>query len=575
MLRKKHFLLGGILLLAAAIRFLWLDRIPHSINIDQLYYLLNAKAFALTGKDLSQTITPFDVLRFTPPPQELVQAELPHFLEMLTVGFFPFSLFGAFLPNAILGVATVLLIYLIAKKLWNEQIALISSFIAAVNPWFVFIGRTAYEMIPATCFYLAAFYILLIAKRWKILFALPLFILAFYSYIGTKIILLPIGLVFILYCYFYIHKQNFAKQYATLFIFLTSFVLFFAFQITHANSPSRLSEILTPTSPAIVEQVDVTRKITMANPMTSLFENKFTVFFSHLVSNTLLVFSPSYLFIHGDYFSSLGKYGLFYPVELLFLIIGSGWLFIHKKKLFFLMWILIFIAIIPEVIHYGKNKTNFTPHITLLFPFFILLMGNGCWQLFLFLKAKNHLVPITLLTTIYLFSVASFLHLYFFSMPLQHDFFNFHNRILASYVSLSNKNSEPIIIYSTNAKEQFKEYLFYNNLYTKDNAVAVTKAINEQNYKLQNVQFRSCDQTVKKLDNKTITIIQTTCKMSFEKQHLTIAQLSDSGGMYQIYNATTCKSYPLKSYISHFSINNFDFNKLSEEKFCTTFITRL
>ena len=569
-MRKHIFFLIAILILAAVLRLLWLDKIPHSINGDQIHYLLTAKSFFLTGKDISQTTSPLSILLFQYPVGELAQAELLSFLEMPTIGPFGFSLLGAFLPNAILGILTVLMIYLITRKLLNEQIALFSSFIAAINPWFIFIGRTSYEMIPATFFYLCSFYLLLILKGWRILLALPFFMLAFYSYIATKLILLPLALLFALYCYLFVHKKKFAKQYIILLGILTLFAFFFVFQLKQAPDASRLSEI-TILAPNAADQVNTIRKTSIDTPLLSLFENKFTVSFYTLLDNVSNVFSPKYLFLHGDYFASLGKYGLFYPLDLVFLLIGGGVLFAKNKKLLTLLTFLILISIIPEIVH-SSTTENFTPHITLLFPFFIIIMGVGGSQIYNIFKTKKQ-YPITVITSLaYAFFIGSFLNIYFFQMPLQSGFFNLSNRLLSQYIALSQQPNQKIIIYTSDPEGKFKEYIFYNNLLTKQNASNIAAGLKTQRHTIDNVTFLSCNKSIKKVNKNDLVIAQAQCDMSFPNPKVAIAQLSDSGGVFRIYNDTTCKKYSLSNYISGIKINDFGVGKLSEQQFCQKLI---
>src|SRR5258708_28738393 len=134
---SKKIILFVIILIAAILRFLWLDKIPHSVNGDELHYALSTRAFALTGKDINQTPSPIQILLFHYPPNDFIQAELPYFLLMPTIGLIGFSLVGNALPNAILSTCIVIMIYLMTKYLIDENTALISAFVAAINPWFI------------------------------------------------------------------------------------------------------------------------------------------------------------------------------------------------------------------------------------------------------------------------------------------------------------------------------------------------------------------------------------------------------------------------------------------------------
>lgn len=568
---QKTFLLLVILFIAAFLRLFLLDKIPNSINGDELHYLLDTKSFFFTGKDTLQTASIFDTLLFRYSPYGTVGAELQYYLEMPLLGPLPFSLFLIYLPNAILGIITVFLSYIISKKLFNTHVALFSGFFAAVNPWYIFISRTSYEMIPAVCFYLCSFYVLLVAKGWKILLAIPFLILTFYSDIAAKPIMLPLTLALVFYCYFFTNKRKFALQYSILIALLSIFVLFYFIQIKNAPATSRLSEILLPNSQIVSQQVDSLRKTSINNALLPFFDNKISIFFTILTGNMFSLFSPDYLFVHGDYFASLGQYGLFYPLDLLFLIIGGVWLFLHNKKLFILFCIFIFFSIIPQIIH-TSNK-NFTPHINLLFPFFIMIMAVGAWQLFKLLNDKKLYIFTIIISVVYLFSIGSFIHTYFFNMPLQHNFFNFPDRVLSRYISLSKQHQQTTLIYTPNPKEKFKEYILYSNSYTKNNSQLIAASLLHEQYTSDSVRFLSCDRKITTVNKNDVIITNFLCHMHLQYPHLSLPELSDNGTVFEIYNDTICKKYSLHGYISHFNISDFAVEKLPQKIFCTKFIS--
>ena len=340
-----------IIILATLLRLAFLNNVPNSITYDQLYYILNAKSFLHTGTDLAGVINPLQLLIFHYPKEGLAQAELPFFLQLPFLSFLPMSLFTVVLPNALLSILTVLILFLIGTKLFNQKTGLYIALVAAINPWSIFIGRTFYEMVPATFFYLLGFYVLLIARGWKILYAFPLFLLAFYSYIGTKLIFLPFIVIAVLYCYCAIHKKQFTKQYVVLLILALLTTLFFAFQLQQKPDSSRLSEIILPTHPAITQHVDMLRKVSISSPLTNLLINKVTIYLQIVMTNFLNIFNPTYLFAHGDMFFSLYRHGLFYMIDAIFLLIGGVLLFIQKRKLFLFFGAAILLATVPQIIH--------------------------------------------------------------------------------------------------------------------------------------------------------------------------------------------------------------------------------
>lgn len=199
-----------IICLAALLRFTLLDRIPNAVGGDELTYIVTAKSIFLTGRDITGTWSPWSIFLFRYPPHEQ-QAELPYFLHLPFSGPFPFSLFTARIPFALLSIGIVIILYFLTKKLINVHAAIATGLIAAINPWLIYIGRTAYESTPATFFYLLGFYLLLSLRGSKLFISVPVFFLAFYSYIGMKLIFLPLIILFCLFAWSRNRKDQ--KQY--------------------------------------------------------------------------------------------------------------------------------------------------------------------------------------------------------------------------------------------------------------------------------------------------------------------------------------------------------------------------
>lgn len=566
---RKHLFFFIIILIAIFLRFVYLSNVPNAINFDELNYVLNAKSFFLTGKDVLGQVTPLDVLRFHFPQEGPMQAELQYFFEIPIFGLMPFSLFNLALPNAMLGVLTVVLIYLIAAKLFDKNVAIFAGLIAALNPWLIFVSRTTYEAGPATLFFLCVFYALLITKGWKILLTIPLALFAFYSYIGTKLIFLPFMLLSIVYVFLHVNNRKYLKQYILLFGFSCFLMLFFIFQLRSYGGGSRASEILLPSNSGITVRVNDFRGASLNSPLMSLVENKYTVYGSVLLKSALSIFSPIYLFTNADYFFLIGGHGLFYYLDLIFLIIGTVWVFLFRKKLFLFLTTFIFIGILPQIFHKSSLEGNFTPHITLIIPFLIILIAAGVSAVSQKNK-KNLYLFLAGLGLFYFILVINFCYFYFLKFPLQSGTFAIHDRVLSRYIAL-NKDNSPITIFSSDPRLLFKEYIFYLNAYDKKTVSAINRALKEKNYVFNNVSFYPCDYSGLK-DTTKLIVSDIACGKNFDGNTLTVAQLKDSGKRYIIYHDKFCSQYDPPRYISNLKLSDFNIESLSPKKFCETFI---
>lgn len=562
-----------IFLVGFLFRFIWLDKIPTAIGGDEIVYTLNAKASFITGHDIFGTWSPINGLLFQYPKGE-AQAELPYILNSFIVGPLDFSLLSSRLPNLIMGILLVLFIYLVTKELLGKREALFAALVASINPWLIYIGRTAYEATPAMLFYFISFFILLKAKGWRILLAFPFLALAFYSYIATKLIFLPFVFIVIVYVFVFVNKRKYLKQYLTLFALCLLFVVFFVVSLKLNPQTARLDELLNPFDPAISKEVDSIRKTSIQNPLTEMFVNKYTLFTNIVATKTLKSFSFDYLFVYGDEFFSIWRHGLFYYLDSLFVVLGALFMFTKKRSVFFLFSLLLLIGIVPQVLH-TSDVGNFSIHMTMAFPFLIILAGFGIWESINYFKNKNYKVVITLLILlIYSISSLNFANIYFFWHPIQ-GYFDFPLRVVSSYAKRASEDQK-IIVYSSSSFDLFKKYIFYTDSYNKDTARLISKNLNSEKYSFGNVTFESCNKSLDFENKGNTLIVDAKCEdIATNQPHLSASRLKDGGESFKIFNDRICKGLGLQRYPSNLKISDFNIEKLPTTNFCKIFITSL
>jgi len=567
---KISICLVGILILSLLLRLIWTNAIPVSLNLDELYYLIHAKSFFFTGKDLYQTIPLWKIFIFQYPPQGMPQSELPFLLHTLLSGF-PSSFLIQALPNIIMSIGSVFLMYRISTIIFNKRIGLVSAFLMAINPWSVFIGRTSYEMVGAVFFILAGYFVILRTKGVKVLFSIPLFLFVFYSYIGTKVLIVPLLIIFFMSNYFLFRRKKQFIWYGLVVLFFILFSLFYYYQISKEGL-SRLSEITTPSHPLIISQVNDIRKNTITTPLSSLLTNKYTVFGSAITRLLLQVFSPVYLFFEGDYVSALGNQGLFYAIDIVFLFIGCMQLWKKNIRLFFIIIALCLIATIPQIIHDATGLgSNFSAHIVLLIPLFLFIISYGINELFnLFLKRKLF-VGIGVVIILYVIQFSGFINSYFFQFPFHNGLFNLTTHTMTQYLARS-KNK--IAVYGLDPKLLFSHYLYTENKFTKETSKSIISSYKNKDYKLSSINFYSCDVFPNSLLKNITTIIDPECGKKYSNPSINIPRPSDAGAAMVIYNDITCSSYQLPGYPSGLTLRKIEMKNLSNQEFCETFISQ-
>jgi 4-amino-4-deoxy-L-arabinose transferase-like glycosyltransferase len=565
---KSHYILITAFLLAVITRLIWINTVPNAIGGDELVYITTAKSIIASGKDISGIWNPFSIFTFNYPPHEM-QAELPYFLQIPALFLLRDSLFAARITNIMFSIATIILIYLITKKFTDEITASITALIMAINPWSIFIARSAYETPAAVFFILLSIYIIISVKGNKILWTIPTFILAFYSYIATKVIILPVAIISILMLNNINALKKNKKYYLAVITALLVLIVFFVLRTYFYSTTGRYGDFLLPNSNYIVSKVNLFRSATISNFYSDKLINKYTVYLDEIFRKFLNIFSVNYLFTQGDEFFAINTHGLFYFIDAIFMLFGL--IFINKtnKKIFWYLLLIILISVIPQLIH--KNPENFSQHNALIFPFMIILIGVGITGVFKELKYKSwQIFYITVLSGIYFFSLVNFFNVYAFRQT-KLNYSDFDIRTLSQYLTLAQKLKYPIVVRSTKYADLFKKYIYYSANINSQTAT-VLKNININNdIKFGSITFTSC---TNKVDNNTVTeIIDNMCDPQTPTQHLSIRQLSDGGIRYFIYNDKLCQKYILGNYVTNLKLTDFNLEDMNDMDYCQKYIS--
>jgi 4-amino-4-deoxy-L-arabinose transferase-like glycosyltransferase len=573
---KRPFILL-VLLLAFILRFTWLSSIPTGITDDEAIFIINAKSVFLSGSDISGKWNP---LSFTPIPGLTPMAEIPSLIMSPFVGIMPLSLVTSKLPYVLVSVLIVFYIYLITRKLVGDNEAILTALIAALNPWSIFVGRTAYDAPLAVSFYLLAFLSLLYLKKWKILLAfIPLFI-AFYSYIGTKVIFVPYSVLIILFSWFFWNKKRFIKQYLALGALCLLLFTYFLITLNSASTGSRLSEISSPNNPRFAKEVEVERQYSLKSPIRDVFANKYVIFGKDSIDKYFRVFSTEYLFLRGEGSSTLSivNHGYFYYVDFIFLLIGFAVLFARNKKAWTILLGIILIAPLPSVVN-NLQSGSFVLRSSMLFPILFILIGIGIAFSITYYKDKRiRLFVILALFLIYSLHLLNFLNIFFNRNPFHNsDAFSLSARVYSRYAELAREKNNEVIIVTSNPQKNFYMYLFHANALRKDSLKEIRENVNKGDYEFENVKFVNCDSNLK-YENNFIYIGNATSRcgeLNFDddRKHLTIPRLSDGGPIMRIINDKVCSGVQLNIFQSDILVSDFNMEKIDRERFCRQFVT--
>ena len=197
-----------VMALAVFLRFYQFPNTPAGMWVDEATE--GYDAFALLQNGTDRWGNPFPVYF---PGWGSGQNVLQAYLSIPFIKLFGLSIFSIRLVPVILGTCSVYLLYVVVKKIYNTNTALLASFLLASLPWSVMASRWSMESNILPFFFLLGVWALVFSydsprRRLWMPFSLIPMALAFYAY-GTSIVPIPIFLfLFLLFNYKTIFKEK-------------------------------------------------------------------------------------------------------------------------------------------------------------------------------------------------------------------------------------------------------------------------------------------------------------------------------------------------------------------------------
>lgn len=366
---KNNFVLILICLIFLGTRLFRIDSIPESVYWDEASIGYNAYSVLTTGKDEWGEFMPLHFRAFG-------EFKLPVYIYSVAISesLFGLNAFAVRFPAVIFGLFSVVGLYLLIVEITRKkQIALLSSFLFSITPWFFIFSRTGYEATAGLAFFIYAIYFLLQSKenRINIVISVLLFIVSAYSYNSFRI-LTPLILTPVLIYYFF--KKEFIVIALSITILIVSVIPLYRLY----KQDSGLSRLQTVGS--------------KKNIITNYFQN----------------FSPKYLFISGDTNprSQMPNTGQLYYLDAIFLVLGVLCIFKSKNPKLLLVLALLLLAPIPAAI----TKEN--PHALraiLMSPALSTISAIGIYYLTeIFEKQRSKLL--TVIVVLYALSFESYMY---------------------------------------------------------------------------------------------------------------------------------------------------------------------
>ncbi len=383
------------------------------------------------------------------------------YLVLPFVKFLGLNIWAVRLPSAILGIASVFLIYLLAKILIpkNKYFPYFSALLLTVSPWHLQFSRGGWEANAATFFILLGIYgffkaiekTLPVGRQAKYfyLFVLSL-VVSLYTYHSARIVS-PLLALFLVILYWKLLFNQSLKIFIVAAIMGVILSLPLAGQLLSKEGQSRFAGVSVFSDPGPLWQaLELRRDHPQVTLYVKLIHNQYLSYSLRFVKNYLSHYSPRFLFIEGDEIarSKVPGMGQIYLLLAPFYFLGLFALcrFDIKGKIFIFIWFLVapLAAALTFQSPHALRAQNMVIPLT-----FISALGLSVVFKFLARLSQKWIFPLvaTILVLLGGYSVSRYLHLYYVHYPKELPYaWQYGFDQIANYIKTNGDQYDKIII---------------------------------------------------------------------------------------------------------------------------------
>lgn len=464
-MNKKMYSLAvfAVFTLAFLLRFAYLSEVPNGLQQDETSLGYNAYSVLMTGKDEYGTPYPLYFKAFG-------EYKLPGYiyLSIPSLAILGVNEFSIRFLSALTGSLTVIVFFFFILSLTKDKyLALIASFLLAINPWHLHFSRGAFEVTPALFFItLGAFLFVLSVKmnRWYLLL---LSILSFggavYTYNIARL-LAPALLILLIYLYWKEFRRNKTFVSLTITAGLLVFLPYIFSLFSQGGFSSTKGTLIT--SSAVVQSALLEFRsyfIDLPLLLNKLLLNQWVLTSWKYLENLLSYFSVQFLFLsgspHGNH--GIGTVGQFYVLEFVTIIVGVVNLLTRRNILAYLFigWFLLTIII--------ASLTREAPHATRSFFLIIPLIvfsafgAINIWQNLSVQKKSTRLALVGLVILFGGYNLFYYFGSYYKRFPIAYaKSWRQQDKALSLYIK-ENERKYNTIIFDTDAGFIYTSLVFF------------------------------------------------------------------------------------------------------------------
>lgn len=463
---KEIFFFLTIFFIALLLRVWKFNQIPPSLFGDEVDTGYQAYSILKTGRDYFGNLLPVHF-------QSLGDWRMPLYIYLTvpSLAIFGVTDFAVRLPSLIFNLLSILVIWLLLRKITQEKIALLATFLLAISPWHIHFSLLGLEVGLMNLLLLLGFYFFLSDS-----FTLAAISWGFslYSYSTTKLFvpLLMTGLLIVYWSKIFNRKRILDFWIPFLVVLIPMF-----YSLIFSQGAARFSTISIFSDKTVPQKVEeLRRECPFTGKAARIIHNKVTVWWSSFLANYLRSFSPEFLFLSGDpspRHNPTAK-GELYWIYLPMIIFGLFYWLLEflktkdKRILFITTWMLL--TPIPAAL--TQNGGTHAIRLFQFFPWWEFLAASGLFFLTSLLKINWQKRLVWLIFSGILFlNFFSFSHSYFFHFPRKEgqwwQWWNYGYRDLFKYLNTVEDNYQQIYI-SPGHEPPIIYSLFYNHYPPKE-----------------------------------------------------------------------------------------------------------
>lgn len=441
-----------------------MEKIPPSLNWDEVSIAYNAYSILKTGKDEWGQSLP---VHFKSYGEYKLPAQI--YLSIPGIAIFGLNELGVRITPVIYGTLTVMVVCFLGRILFQSSlIGIFAAFLLAISPWHIQLTRASFESSLATFFVVLGLWLLVKGfkdQKWFIISMIP-FALSVFTYNSARIFT-PLFLIII----FFIYRKTLIKFKRVVILAIIVFTILLLpltpFLLSGERS-ARFKLVSITDDPGLVPRINENRgRSSLPKPLPRLIHNKVTYISFYFARNYFAHFNPQFLFISGAPHKQhhVQNMGQLYLIQAPFLILGLLSLFYLRQQFRWLLTSWLLLSFIPV-----SATGDSIPHAlrTLIAaPFYQLVSAFGLYQVFFWLK-KNAFFWQTiaiLVAMIFLVTVQflSYLNNYYQDYPKKYSRdWQYGYKQVVDYIG-EHKDKYDLIVFTRHYGEPHMFTLFYLN----------------------------------------------------------------------------------------------------------------